>query len=262
VVLRQRRPEAGHAVPPTRLMSHQDVRVALHEHGLAVAANGLLRPVQAEQGPALVEQRTVRAVQVLRLSGAQDPRPEAHDASRDVADGEHQASPEAVVRPPLVPPDDEARGLEHVVSEALGPRGGAQLVPGVRGVADPPLEHGLAAESPAGQVGPGLLRLRRPQPLREEAGGPRQRVQDPGAALAGLRLPAFHLVDPDPHLIGQVPDGLREAHPETLHDPADGVSALAATEAVVGPPVGADVEGGRLLVVEGAESLEPRTPSA
>jgi len=57
-------------------------------------------------------------------------------------------------------------------------------------------------------------------------------------------------------LLGQVLDGLNEIHAGMLHQKADGIAVLAATEAVVELFGGADAEGGRFFAVEGAQPHE------
>ena len=57
-------------------------------------------------------------------------------------------------------------------------------------------------------------------------------------------------------LVGQVADGVDERHAVVLHEELEDVAVLAAAEAVVALALDVDVEGRRLLVVEGAACHE------
>ena len=61
-------------------------------------------------------------------------------------------------------------------------------------------------------------------------------------------------------LCGQLLHGLMEGGVVHLLDEGDGVAVLAAAEAVVPAHLRADSEGGRALVVEGAQALETAQP--
>src|SRR5690606_5282826 len=69
-------------------------------------------------------------------------------------------------------------------------------------------------------------------------------------------VPALLVAQGDAGLGGEALDGLGEGEVVDLHHERDGVAALLAAEAVEEALGGADLEGGRLLVVEGAQPLE------
>ncbi|MGX1120788.1 hypothetical protein RKD37_006151 [Streptomyces ambofaciens] len=76
------------------------------------------------------------------------------------------------------------------------------------------------------------------------------------AALVGGVVPALLVAQGDAGLAGQALDRLREGEVVDLHHERDGVAALLAAEAVEEPLARTDLEGRRLLVVEGAQPLQ------
>ena len=129
-------------------------------------------------------------------------------------------------------------------------------VPAGGGVADPEFVGGLAVEAPGDEVGPRDLAFRRAQRLPVEGLRELVRFEDllRDTGVAGSAL----LFDLDPDFGGERPRGFGKLEPFVLHQEAEDVAALAASEAVEDLPVGVDVEARRLLVVEGAESLPVR----
>src|SRR6185369_4807930 len=99
----------------------QRVEVALDDEHALVAPRRLSRPVQSVEQPALAEDRRLGRVQILRLSGPEQPSAEADDTAGDVVDREHEPPAKARARlDPFVRHDDEA-GRDHpLLLEAEG----------------------------------------------------------------------------------------------------------------------------------------------
>jgi len=99
----QGRPERADDVLEALLVCHEGVRVALDENRAALFLDGRLGTVDEVQGPALVEERRGRGVEVLG-SGvapvgrrAEDAAAEAGGVAGRVADGKDDAGAETVV---------------------------------------------------------------------------------------------------------------------------------------------------------------------
>ena len=127
------------------------VGVALDDHGLLVLRDVLAREVDAVEHLALLVERRLRGVEVLRalvvvveLAGA-----EADDVAGGVADRPDQAAAEPVVDAALPAARDEAALDELVVGEALAAQVGEQRVPALGGVADAEVRGGRRRRSRA-----------------------------------------------------------------------------------------------------------------
>ena len=150
----------------------------------------------------------------------------------------------------------EAPGAQHV----------RQRVPAGGGVADAEAGGLLRTEGASAQEAAAGLRGGGGQLLAEPGLGQAVGLQEPlaGAGLdaVGDRAAALLVAQLDADPTGQVLHGLGEGQVVDLLDEGDDVPALAAAEAVPQAQLGADVEGGGALVVEGAQPLERPHPPA
>lgn len=155
----------------------------------------------------------------------------------------------------------EAGGDQLLVAEALAAQIAGEVVPAGRAVADAEVGGGRLVEAALGEELPADLGLRAVQLLGVEAGGRLVRLDQPDAlaALVGGVVPALLVPQGDAGLGGEPLDHLRERQMVDLLHEGDRVAALLAAEAVEETLARAHLEGGGLLVVEGAESLEVAT---
>ena len=251
------------AVDPRHVGGH-DVGVALDDDDPVPLGDRLLRQVEAVQQLALLVDRGLGRVEVLRrvLVVVQAPGPEAHGGPRDVADRPHEAPAEAVVDAAR-PLGGQPRGLDLLVRVAPRAQVPDQGVPAAGGVAHAEVgAHRLGEPAPGQELAAlrglgggelGLVELLRDPVGVDEAPAPARLL----GAHAGAPL---LVVEGDPRLRGQRLDGLGEGQVVDLLDETDDVAALPAPEAVEHPHGGAHVEGGRPLVVEGAQALERADP--
>src|SRR5690349_11982404 len=224
--------------------------VALH-HREGARAHGLLaRPVEAEEQRALVEDRRVRRVEVLRLLVAEGARAEADDAPALVGDGEHHAVAEAVVvAVPLLAREDEARRLEGRRRDARAAGRDEEPVPARGREAEAPLLRRRAREPAPLEVrrARGALEVPLEPPARPVARGQR------GVLGAGeVRGRRVGPVDLDARVLREHAQRLGELDRLLLHHEGEAVPAAAAGEALPALGLGPDVEGRRALLVERA----------
>ncbi len=264
VVAAEGRAAGGDGGRDAREMTGHDVGVTLDDHRAGRLRDVLLRQVDAVEDLGLLVDRGLGGVEVLgpvvrlvELAGA-----EADDVPADVADRPHQPAAEAVdgAAAALL---GEAGEEQLLVAEALAAQEAREVVPALGAVADAEVLGGGLVEAPLGEEDPAGVRLRGGRellrvPLRGDLVGLDQ--ADALAALVGGVVPALLVAQGDAGLSGEALDRLREGEVVDLHHERDGVAALLAAEAVEESLARADLEGRRLLVVEGAQTLEVPAP--
>ena len=209
----------------------------------------LSRFVQAEQIAALVEQHGFRRIEVLGRVIAEGASAEADDATARVADREHDAVAEAVVRAALIFLDQQP-GFDGM--PRIGQLAG-QRIPGFRRVSDAEGLGGFAGDAALLQI---FDRLRCLAKLRAvHAVGKGQRIQRPLQHGPGWSraADARHL---DASLTGQLLHGFRKAQPFVLHEEADRGAAAPRAEVEEHLLRRRDEERGRFLVGERRQGLE------
>lgn len=236
-----------------------DVRVALDDDRAARLRDLLLGEVDAVEDLGLPVDRRLGRVQVLRavVVLAQAAGAEADDLAADVADGPHEAAAEAVDGPATALLGDPG-GDEFLVGEALAAQEAREVVPAGRAVADAEVRGGGLVEAALGEELAADLRLGALQLVHVELGGHLVRLDQADALTALVRGVVAALLVPqgDARLAGEAFDDLGEGEVVDLHHERDGVAALLAAEAMEEALAGADLEGRRLLVVEGAQALQ------
>lgn len=257
VFLAGRRAEGRHRVADALLGQGDDIHVALDHHDLVEVAILLPGFVESVEFLALVEDRSLRGVQVLRLVVAEHPAAEGDDPPAAVADREHHAIAEAVVALAGVAVLHQQAGVEHGLElQVVATQVLEQVVPARRGEAEAEVAGDLAGQAAALQVvHRGLARRVAFQRLLVElGGGAEQRVERRVGRLA-RRVPAsaaFLARHVHAGALGQFLDRLGELQLVVVHDEAERVAAGAAAEAVVELLVRADGERGSLFLVERA----------
>src|SRR5579883_251213 len=253
--LGQRRAERRHSRREAGAVQRDDIHIAFGDDRRGRLLRGLARRRPAVKDAPLLEERRVRRIEVFGLPVAENAPAESDDAAAAVADREDDAVAEPVVagapviRPPQQAAFDQER-LRHAGERALQP------VARVVGEAEAEAPDRRLVEAALAQIGERAGAARRPELLLEEAAGRRHRRLQIDLALRPrhfLRRGARHF---EPRFGGELLDRLAEAEPAALHDEADDVAMRAAAEAMEEALVLDDVEGGRLLLVEGAEADE------
>ena len=248
--------ERGHGAGEAGLDEGQHVHVALHDdHRVELPAHalGLVEPVELT---ALVEDRGLRGIQILRLAVVQHSPAEADGAPAAVQDGVHHPVAEAVVGAPTAAGNRQA-GLHEVLAGLLvAAEGTHQAVPPRRGI--PELEGiergGVEAAAPQVLLRPARLGVL-VQLALEVLPGPVEQAVEGGKPGLGRTGRSALLRDRHPGPLGEGPHRLRKVHAGVLHQEADGGPVGAAAEAVVELLARADGERRALLVVEGAAGL-------
>lgn len=152
----------------------------------------------------------------------------------------------------------EAGEQQLLVGEALCAQEAGEVVPADRAVADAEMLGGRLVEAAFGEELAAGLGLGAGQLLHVELRGDLVGLDQPGALAALTRRVVSALLVPerDARLRGEPLDRLGEGEMVELHHEGDGVPALLAAEAVEETLARTDLEGGGLLVVEGAETLQ------
>ena len=154
----------GHHVAETVLPGGDHVQITLHQHDFAGLADVASGHVQPEDEPALVEERRLRTVEILRLIvGIQRARPKPDHPAVEVADGDHKPVPEAIVaRVALLVLGQQTGGQQFALAVALGRKVCPGRIPGIQRIADAEFGQGIVVQGPAGNVlagGFGLWRV-------------------------------------------------------------------------------------------------------
>ncbi len=158
---------------------------------------------------------------------------------------------------------DEARRDGLLVGEPAPPQVAGECLAVAGREADAEHLRGGLVEAALVEELPGDDRVGRRELLGVELLGDLVGLDEPpagGAARADRLVVAVLATQLDADLLGQALDGLGEGQPVDLHEEGDDVAALPAAEAVEELAGRVDVEGRRLLVVEGAQALQ-RSPA-
>ena len=253
LILGQRGAERGDRLAEARLRQRHHVHVALDRDDAALVVRGLASTRRIEQDVALVEQRRLGRVQVLRrLVGIERTATEGDGAALEVGDREHHAVAEAVVGDGNVVTADQHAGLDHLLDRVA--RLGQMLAQrrlGIGRVTDAELLDRLALE-PAffGDVGARLGGGGRRELGDEEGGGDLHQLEQPLALVVALRVARVGRRQCDAGLLRQPLDGLGERQSLGLHQEREDVAVLTAREAVVEALVVVDEERRRFLRLE------------
>jgi hypothetical protein len=250
--------QGGDRGPEARLRERDHVHVALgHEERLALARRLPRGPVVVER-PALVEKLGLGRVEVFRAVGrVHRPAAEGDAAAARVADRKDDAVAEDVVGgAALVGGLHEPCGEHELRRHALSREVIRKPAPARRREADLPALAGLGREAAAREV---VARGRGGGGLELEPEMAESLLHDPGElALAVELLLRLRVARGHRHagLAGEKLHRLHEAEVLRLLHELEDVAACMAAEAMVIALAVVDMEGGRLLLVEGARRPE------
>ena len=258
MLLGQGRAQSGHRVGDAHAVAADDVDLSFAQHAGAGLDHGLARAIQCIEHAALAKDGGLGRIEVFAaaLIAGQDAPAEGQHPVAGVADGKHEAVPEAVVNTiPLLVAGQQS-GLDEqglVVALLFGPAQDDILG---RGVADAEGLHDVRSQLPVFQIGAGRLGgSALAQDVLVEAHG--LLVHPVEQILARVLAPLLFILH-QYHIgpLGQQADRTHEVGALDFFDERKGVAALAAAEAVKTLAGGVDGEGGGLLLVERAQSLE------
>ena len=243
--------EGQHVADPL-LVQSEAVEVALHQHGLLLAADLVARLVQAVEHVALVVERGLPGVEVLGpLVAAHHPGAEGQRPPVRTADGDDQPVAEEVeVAVPLLAGEDQAR-LERPLQGAGLPHPVGELRPAGGGEAQSEAAGGLLGDAAGLEVRPGP-RARAPAPRGPEA---KWRAARSVTSLSWARSRAAGSSAPSrstPTSRAEIADGVHEGLAQVALQEGEGRPAGLAAVAVEDALLRVHVEAGRLLLVEGA----------
>jgi hypothetical protein len=236
------------------------VGVALDDHGLRGTRDVAAGQVDAVEHLALLVDRRLGGVEVLRVDPVVVEEPACPEPDRvvgGVADRPQQPAPEPVVVA-AVALRHQAAGDQLLVLEALLPEVLEQCVPVARRETDAERLGGRLVEAAIGEeLAPGH-RVGGGELLDVVGGRDLVRLDQPGTEVgvtAWDRGAALGVPQLDAVLVGEPLDGVGETEALDLLQEADHVAAFAAAEAEEDISSRGDMEGRRLLVVEGAQAL-------
>ncbi len=239
-----------------------------HEEGVALFEVGA-GVIESEEDAALVEDLRLWGVDVFGLAGGVIGRglgklagSEGDDAALHIADRNHQAASKTRLEAPVVglviAGEEETGCLHDGWGDVFFLADPGQCEGIGRGVADLELSCGLQRESPVllpvaadiGGLSGGI------EAVVEPVGGEFVKVEELLAhrEFFTAGTPCF-ILQGDIVAFGQKLDRLAEIEILHAHDEGETVAALSGAEAFVEAPVRVDVEGGGLLLGEGAEAL-------
>ena len=231
MVRRGRGAERGDGLRDPVLRQRDHVHVALdHDQPLELGV-GLFRLPQAVQLAALVEQRGLRRVEVLRrILGIDDAPAERDGAAAAIVDREHQAIAELVVDVAAIVLREQAAALHQLHATRIGAERIAQCGEPIRRVADRVALHDLRIDAALLDIRTRLLAVG--ELAAEERGGRFHRAVEVagfriGVALLGVAR-EFHA-----NALGQLVHRIEELEAVVVHQEADRGAVRAAAEAVV-----------------------------
>ncbi len=254
-------PQGSHHVALTHGKEGDHIGIPLHDDHLVLGFDLLLGPVQAIQDLALVEHGSLPSIKIFRLALSDAAPAETHKAPQMVADGKHEAPPEAIDVAPLAL-GDQARRLGQTQIDALGLEKGGQPIPLLRSKAQVEAAGQLSTDPSALQVRPGLGASGPAQVAVEETGSQKVNLAQLFPLLLPPALPRRDDRHWDPFLFGQLNHGLGEGEVLGGHDEIEHIAPLPAAEAVVKLLFRFHGERGGLLAVERAQPhvVFPRLP--
>ena len=257
----ERRATRRHRVRHPRDMCCHDIRVPLDDDDPMVRHDRLFRQIQPVQQLRLLVDGRLGSIQVLGrllVGVVQSARAKPHRRTRNIADRPHQSAAETIVDAAAAL-RTQARDLDLLIREAFGAQVARQRIPRGRSIADPEMLTHRLVETALSQERAPPVSLLAAQLLAVELFGRAMSVQEPLALARLLRAhprPALLVVEGDPRLLREHLHGLGERQVVDLLHKGDDVTALTAPETVEHAQVGAHVEGGRALVMEGTQTLE------
>ena len=233
------------------------VHVALDDHGAVGATDGVIRAVEAVEVAALVEQRGLRCVEVLRrVLRVEGTRAEADETLPDVPGGEDEPVAEAVVDTAVLGAHGEARLDDIVLGEAACNQVVGQGAPIVRGIAQLPRRDRLGVEAARVAVGACLLAGRTGEVRLEEDRSCLVGLQETLVLLALLHLALRGRGEFDAGAVRAEAESLLEVEALAAAHELDHVAARGAgAEAVPGLALRIHDKRRRALVVERAAGL-------
>ena len=255
---------------PGEVAGH-DVGVALDDDGLVPLGDVPLGPLDAVEHGALLVERGLRGVEVLRprvvvhqLAGA-----EADDVAGDVADRPHQPAVETVDQRAARGLLGQAAGDQLGLGEALAAQVPGQRVPAAGREAAAEVDGHLAVEAALGEELPGRRGLGRAELLGEERGGRGVGRDQPGpladvgpVGRAGGAAAVVLVVQLDVGPAGEQLDRLGEGEVVDLLDERNDIASFSATKTMVEISRRSDLERRRFLVVERAQPLQAAAAGA
>src|SRR4051794_21579959 len=235
------------------------VGVALDHDGLRGPADVVAGEVESVEDPALLVERGLGGVEVLRLDAVvveDPPGAEPDGLARGVADRPEQPAAEPVVVAALALCHEAGRN-ELGVGELLLAQVLVESLSVTRGEAEAEVLGGVLVEAAFVEELPRGDSVGAVEALGVERGRQPVRLDQPATRSAVTARPVIALDAPelDAGAVGEVLDRLRERETVVLHHEGDDVATLAAPEAHV-TAAWTDVKGRRLLVVKGTQALE------
>ena len=240
------------------------IDLSFKNHGLACFNQGALAFVETEEDAPLGEDGCLGRVHVFRLflRVVEDPSAEGDHLAVVVADREHQPVAEAVVASPLIslPSRKKASGEEFLTGEALSQRPVTECLPSSRGVADLPAHRDLLCEAAVFQIGACMFGFPGAEEVEvKPCGGLPVEFQQTAPLVASFLFPRIVVLhQDDPGALGQFTDCREEIEMLVIHHKTEDSTARPASEAVERLTRGIHMEGGTLLLVEGADRPKTR----
>src|SRR5690606_34350931 len=165
---------------------------------------------------------------------SQDTGTEGNDLARKVVDGKDHASAKAVVLPAAFFGDHQSSLFQHFTTEPLRQRKVAEMVPGLEAVPQFKFADDRVAETPLPEIAQGnsaaffVIEQQVGVRLARKAHEDVQAIALIPSVVLGrcCRL----LLDLDPILLREVPNGFDVAEALVLHNKSDGVTTFSAAE--------------------------------
>jgi hypothetical protein len=235
-----------------------DVDIALHRDQALTAMRGRPRGGDVVERRALVEERRLRRVEVLRRNFLiERAAAEGDDAAAPVGDRKYHPVAKAVIGNRDVLGGDQKPRLDHVLDGDF--RGAEMLLERILlggRIAEPELELRRGRNAAVGEIAAAARAISRRKRRFEKLGG---KLDDVVERLSPLlmcgRFPRHHR-HRHAGLPGQPLDRLGEAHALGEHDEVENVAVLARGEVKPHRLLVVDEEGRRLLLVERRQPLK------
>ena len=211
------------------LRQRDNVHVPLDDNRRIFLAQCGARLRQAKQLAPFLKQWRFRRVQILRFTFAQYAPTKSDHLTFRIHDWKHDPVAKTVVQPSLLVLDDQADGLQFRLRVVVERR--AQILPPVRGIADPELLGNLTGQASPLEIANRLVRMLKLFVVILR--GPHHQICQRGELGTVVRPAPLIFGDLQTDASGQLLDRVDEPQTRILHEKTDGRTVRTTAKTVI-----------------------------